>query len=139
MEEFESQFAELSFKVAKLKVSLRIKRFRTISEDDQNGSEQLDGELNPENVSRRSSISSTDSGFSSPLVRSRVNSVSSHKVPKIKENSRRASDCFVTADEEFERYFQPIIRPSIVEQPKNISCPVPKFRISAYDTSDVYI
>ena len=76
MEEFESQFAELSFKVAKLKVSLRIKRYRTISEDDQNGSEQLDGELNQENVSRRSSISSTDSDF--PHHWSDLGSIVSH-------------------------------------------------------------
>jgi hypothetical protein len=145
MDDFERQFSELSFKVAKLKVSLRIKRYR--SEDDQNGSEELNGELNPafhetspecspDIVLRRLSISSADSGFSSSLVRSRINSVSSMKVKNTKMMARRASDCFVSADGEFERYFQPIL--SSVKQPTQTSCPVPKFRISPNDTSDDY-
>jgi hypothetical protein len=52
--------------------------------------------------------------------------------------SRRASDCFVGADEEFDTYFQPIKQLPSVKPPTHISCPVPKFRISHFDSSDDY-
>ena len=142
MEDFESQFAELSFKVAKLKVSLRIKRYRSASEDDENISGEHHEEVNPafcetspEIVSRRSSISSADSGFSSSLVRSRVNSVSSMEMRMPNGISRRASDCFVSADEEFDTYLQPTKQLPSVKPPTQISCPMPQFRISPFDSA----
>ena len=118
MEAFESQFAELSFKVCKLKVSLRIKRPRIMCQDVAITGNGIQEEINPrafgsssydsspEFLSRRSSISSVDSGYDdTPSTRSILNSVSSEGIKKTKQISKSS---VVNADEDFERYFQPI-------------------------------
>ena len=140
MEEFETHFAELSFKVARLKVSLRIKRQSPCSEEDSTHERDLHGELNQaycvspssqENtMSRRASLSSVDSGFSSSFSRSRRNSLTSLRLTMDKNVEESESDCFVIADDEFETYFQP--DKSQVQRPR------PKFVISDHDISDDY-
>jgi hypothetical protein len=105
MEVFERQFAELSFKICKLKVSLRMKRHRIMSENISVPGNEIQEEINqgvfgsspydslPEFVSRRSSIYSN---------RSRLNSVSSAEIQKTTQITKSS---VVNTDDELERYF----------------------------------
>merc|ERR1712130_498403 len=135
MEEYEGYFAELSLKVARLKISLRIKRQYHNSAEEPSHHRDLHGEENRTfsvssslqdlTTSRRSSVSSIDSGISSSFSRSRRNSLSMGK-----NVDQSNSDCSVVADDEFERYFQP--------SKYQVQYPVPKFLIIDHDTSDDY-